>query len=100
MTITRPTVAGPEQLPTGNPTLTLNNSFSPVSVTMKSTSHNYTLSGSGGITGTASLTLDPANTQTHLQVSFHSVRGLSVFCGACPQKIPNFPMILRDTLQG
>ena len=49
---------------TGDPTLTLNNSFSPVSVTMKSTNHNYTLSGSGGLVGANSLTLDAANTQT------------------------------------
>ena len=49
---------------TGNPTITLNSTLSPLSVTMKSTSHNYTLSGAGGIGGAASLTLDAANTQT------------------------------------
>ena len=49
---------------TGNPTITLTNTLSPWSVTMKSTSHNYTLSGSGGIGGAAPLTLDAANTQT------------------------------------
>jgi autotransporter-associated beta strand protein len=49
---------------TGNPTVTLNSTVSPVSVALKSTSHNYTFSGPGGIGGTAFLTLDAANTQT------------------------------------
>lgn len=49
---------------TGNPTVTLNSTLSPLSVTMNSASHHYTLSGSGGIGGAASLTLDAANTQT------------------------------------
>jgi len=49
---------------TGNPTITLTNTLSPLSVTFKSTSHDYTLSGSGGVGGAASLTLDAANTQT------------------------------------
>ncbi len=31
---------------------------------MNSTSHDYTITGSGGISGTGGLTLDAANTQT------------------------------------
>ena len=49
---------------TGNPTITLNSIFSPVSATMLSSNHNYTLTGTGGIAGTGSLTLDAANTMT------------------------------------
>ena len=49
---------------TGNPTITLNSAFSPLGVLMKSTSHNYTISGTGGIGGSAALLLDPANSMT------------------------------------
>ena len=49
---------------TGNPTVTLNSIYSPLGVLMKSTSHSYTISGSGGIGGSSALNLDPANTQT------------------------------------
>ena len=49
---------------TGNPTITLDSVVSPTGVTMNSTSHDYTISGSGGIAGTGRLTLDAANTKT------------------------------------
>ncbi|GAA5478672.1 hypothetical protein Hhel01_02172 [Haloferula helveola] len=48
----------------GNPLITLDSIFSPVSVTMNSTSHDYTIDGIGGIAGTGPLTLDGANTRT------------------------------------
>ena len=48
----------------GNPTVTLGSTLAPTMVTMSSTSHNYTLSGAGGIGGSASLTLASTNTQT------------------------------------
>ncbi len=49
---------------TGNPTVTLDSALSPSSVTMNSTSHDYTVTGSGGIAGAGGLTLDAANTRT------------------------------------
>jgi autotransporter-associated beta strand protein len=48
----------------GNPTVTLNSTFSPAGMLMSSTNHSYTISGSGGISGNAALVLGPANTQT------------------------------------
>lgn len=48
---------------TGNPVVTINTGLSPVGMTMN-TSRSYTFSGSGGIDGTGSLALDPANTGT------------------------------------
>jgi fibronectin-binding autotransporter adhesin len=41
----------------GNPTVTLNSVLSPTGVTMNSASHNYTISGSGGIAGIGVLTV-------------------------------------------
>jgi autotransporter-associated beta strand protein len=57
---------------TGNPTVTLNISVQPASVAVNASSHDYTLTGSGAITGAAelsksgssALTLDLANTHT------------------------------------
>lgn len=40
---------------TGNPVVTLNSALAPTSVTVNSASHNYTLSGTGGIIGSGSL---------------------------------------------
>lgn len=40
---------------TGNPVVTLNAALAPTSVTVNSASHNYTLSGTGGIIGSGSL---------------------------------------------
>ena len=57
-------VFGDAPAATGNPTITLNSVFSPVSVTLLSSNHNYTLTGTGGIAGNGSLTLDAANTMT------------------------------------
>lgn len=55
----------------GNPTVTLNSTFSPIAVTVNSASHNYTLSGSGSLAGSGSLvvqngtlTLATANSYT------------------------------------
>lgn len=48
----------------GAPVITLHTTVSPLSVTMSSSSHDYTITGSGGIYGNASLTLDAANTRT------------------------------------
>lgn len=49
---------------TGNPTVTLDSTFSPLGVVMRSTNHNYTINGTGTIAGSAGLTLDPSNTRT------------------------------------
>jgi len=49
---------------TGNPTVTLDSLLSPVSVTMNSASHDYTLRGNGGLAGDTSLTLEAANIRT------------------------------------
>jgi autotransporter-associated beta strand protein len=49
---------------TGNPVVTLNSALSPTGVIMNSSARDYTLTGTGGIGGNASLTLDPANTRT------------------------------------
>ncbi len=39
----------------GNPVVTLTNTLSPVSVTINSASHNYTITGTGGIAGSGAL---------------------------------------------
>ncbi|MFM7179863.1 MAG: beta strand repeat-containing protein, partial [Verrucomicrobiales bacterium] len=49
---------------TGNPTVTLNDTFSPLGVLMKSTSHDYTISGTGTIAGSGGVVLDTTNTRT------------------------------------
>jgi autotransporter-associated beta strand protein len=48
---------------TGNPSITLNETFSPMGVLMKSTSHDYTIDGTGAIAGSGGLILDPTNTR-------------------------------------
>jgi fibronectin-binding autotransporter adhesin len=48
----------------GNPTVTLATTVSPLSVTMNTTGRNYTVSGAGSISGSGSLTLAPTNTGT------------------------------------
>ena len=47
-----------------NTTVTLNVSASPVSVTANNTNYNYTITGSGGIAGTGSLTKNGTNSLT------------------------------------
>jgi autotransporter-associated beta strand protein len=47
-----------------NPTVTLDSTFSPLGVTMNSTLHDYTISGSGEISGSTQLMLAPTNTKT------------------------------------
>ena len=49
---------------TGNPTVTLNDTFSPLGVLMKSTNHDYIIGGAGTIAGSGGLILDLANTRT------------------------------------
>jgi autotransporter-associated beta strand protein len=49
---------------TGNPTLTLETLLAPLSVTMNSTSRDYSLIGAGALSGAASLTLAATNTRT------------------------------------
>ncbi|OYV04368.1 MAG: hypothetical protein CFE26_17270, partial [Verrucomicrobiales bacterium VVV1] len=48
----------------GNPTVTLASTLSPLGVTMNTTGRNYTVSGAGSISGSGSLTLAPTNTGT------------------------------------
>ncbi len=59
----------------GNPTVTLATPVSPLSVTLNSTSHDYTISGSGGIGGTGGLLLDAANTKTLTLATVNSYTG-------------------------
>ena len=60
---------------TGNPSITLDSVLSPVKVTMKSTNHNYAISGTGGIGGSTALTLDAANTRTLTLAADNSYTG-------------------------
>lgn len=62
----------------GNPTITLNSTLSPSSVTMNSTNRDYTLIGSGGIGGTGGLKLDAANTKTLTLATANTYRGGTV----------------------
>ena len=48
----------------GNPVVTLNSVFSPWGVTMNSTAHDYTVTGTGGISGTNQFMLTQYNTKT------------------------------------
>ena len=48
----------------GNPTVTLASTLSPLGVTMNTTGRNYTVSGAGSISGSGSLTLAPTNAGT------------------------------------
>ena len=66
---------------TGNPSVTLNSTLSPASVTIKSTSHNYTIGGTGGIGGSTSLTLDPANTKTLILATTNTYTGSTTIGG-------------------
>ena len=70
---------------TGNPTVTLNSTLSPAAVTMKSTSHNYTISGSGAIGGGTSLVLDAANTKTLTLTNRNTYSGGTVVTGGTLQ---------------
>lgn len=68
---------------TGNPTVTLAAVLSPTGVTMNSTNHDYTISGSGGIGGVNGLTLAAGNlrTLTLLATTNHTYRGGSTING-------------------
>ncbi len=59
----------------GNPIITLDSALTPLSVTMNSTSHDYSITGSGGINGATSLTLDAANTRTLTLGTLNSFSG-------------------------
>ena len=70
---------------TGSPTITLNSLLSPTSVTMKSTNHDYTISGSGTIAGTGALTLDAANTRTITLTTANTYTGNTAIDGGTLQ---------------
>jgi len=70
---------------TGSPTITLNSVLSPTSVTMKSTNHDYTISGSGQIAGTGPLTLDAANTRTLTLTTANTYTGNTTINGGTLQ---------------
>jgi autotransporter-associated beta strand protein len=59
----------------GNPIITLDSAFSPLSMTMNSTSHDYSITGSGGINGATPLTLDAANSRTLTVGTLNSFSG-------------------------
>ncbi len=65
----------------GNPTVTLGTSFSPLGVTMNSAAHDYTISGAGTISGSGSLTLDPANTRTLTLAGANTYSGITTVSG-------------------
>ena len=64
-----------------NPVITLPTALAPVAVTMQSTSRNYTITGTGSITGPASLTLDAANTRILTMASSNTYTGNTVIDG-------------------
>ncbi|MCU0784165.1 MAG: autotransporter-associated beta strand repeat-containing protein, partial [Verrucomicrobia bacterium] len=66
---------------TNNPVITLNATVTPRHVEVKSTSHNYTLSGAGGIGGNTALILDPANTTTLTLSNPNSYTGKTIVNG-------------------
>ncbi len=70
---------------TGNPTITLNSILSPASVTMKSISHDYTISGSGAIAGAGALTLDAANTRKLTLTTANTYTGDTTITGGTLQ---------------
>jgi fibronectin-binding autotransporter adhesin len=49
---------------TGDPTVTLDATYSPLGILMKSASHDYTIAGTGTIAGGGGLVLDATNTRT------------------------------------
>jgi fibronectin-binding autotransporter adhesin len=70
---------------TGDPVITLDDDFSPTGVVMNSAAHDYTISGSGGIGGNASLTLDPANTRTLTLLTANTSTGAAAINGGTLQ---------------
>jgi len=62
--LTRTVMFGDAVGVTGDPMVTLNNPVSPPGVLMKSTGHDYTITGSGSIAGSGGLVLGAANTRT------------------------------------
>lgn len=70
---------------TGNPIITLNTAVSPTGVVMNSTARSYTISGTGGIGGNASLTLDAANTGTLTLTNTNTSTGATVVNGGTLQ---------------
>ena len=66
---------------TGNPVVTLASAFSPLGVKMKSSSHDYTISGSGSIGGSLPLILDAANTRILTLATSNSYTGGTIIGG-------------------
>ncbi|BCX47342.1 autotransporter-associated betastr and repeat-containing protein [Haloferula helveola] len=65
----------------GNPIVTLNTTVSPVSVKMNSSSHDYTISGTGAISGDTDLNLDAANTRTLTLANDNTYSGATAISG-------------------
>lgn len=66
---------------TGNPVISLNSPFTPVSVTMNSNEHDYTISGNGGIGGVSGLTLSAGNTRTLTLANTNTYTGTTTVSG-------------------
>ncbi len=66
---------------TGNPTVTLNSTVSPLGVTISSTSHDYTIIGSGAISGSTQLLLAPTNTRTLTLGTANTYTGATTISG-------------------
>jgi fibronectin-binding autotransporter adhesin len=65
----------------GNPVITLNSPFTPVSVTMISDDHDYTISGTGGIGGVGGLILSAGNTRTLTLTTTNTYTGTTTVSG-------------------
>lgn len=66
---------------TGNPVISLNSPFTPVSVTMNSNEHDYTISGNGSIGGVSGLTLSAGNTRTLTLANTNTYTGTTTVSG-------------------
>lgn len=66
---------------TGNPVISLNSPLTPVSVTMNSNEHDYTISGNGGIGGVSGLTLSAGNTRTLTLANTNTYSGTTTVSG-------------------
>lgn len=69
----------------GNPVITLNTVVSPTGVRMKSTGHDYTITGTGSIAGSTGLTLDADNTRTLTIATSNTYTGATAIVGGTLQ---------------